>query len=321
MNAFFNKNARILAVSCILLFLLAPMIHDGVADTSSGTVVRIEPQSGFVPVGETFSINITIANVQNLYGIEVTLVWNSSILQVISTNASLGVEAHPGGALHEPVVNYQDQVFQDLGKYTLAGSSTSPAPSFNGTGTIATVTFNVVESGSCTLGLETVLASNIIPPGGISVEPIPHETINGVFGPFSISVSRTTITLGDTITINGSTAEANATVGIQYRHDDETEWHPLGNVTTDERGSYTYKWKPEMSGNYSVRSSAVVEGSEETSSTISVSVKEPGQPLLLYMGILAIIIAVALAVLVMRLRRNTRKQRSVAAKTKLNPSG
>ena len=46
------------------------------------TVVRVEPYSSSTYVGETFTINLTVIGVQNLYGVEVTLCWNASVLEL-----------------------------------------------------------------------------------------------------------------------------------------------------------------------------------------------------------------------------------------------
>ncbi|MGC9346249.1 MAG: hypothetical protein ACP5ER_05620, partial [Candidatus Bathyarchaeales archaeon] len=120
-----------------------------------------------------------------LYGVEIALYWNASILEMVNADVRLGVEDHPDGVLHNlsdaKISIYSNKIFQEQGKYVLAASSISPAPSFNGSGNIVRVTFNVTGVGSCDLSLEAKLASNIIPPGSTTVAPITHTTINGFF--------------------------------------------------------------------------------------------------------------------------------------------
>jgi hypothetical protein len=55
----------------------------------------------------------------------------------------------------------------------------NPAGSFNGTGTVAVLTFNVTDVGTCTLFLDAELASDA--RIGQS-RPIDHQTLNGYFG-------------------------------------------------------------------------------------------------------------------------------------------
>jgi hypothetical protein len=72
------------------------------------------------------------------------------------------------------------------GEYHLVATSVGPAPSFNGSGTIATITFTVVGLGRSELNLESELA-DYPPPGGSSnfidhtdtggsVDAVPAET-------------------------------------------------------------------------------------------------------------------------------------------------
>jgi len=149
------------------------------ANASPATVVKVEPSSIKAPVGETVTINITLTDVQNLFGLEVTLYWNASILKMTSADVRLGVESNSDGVLHEPVWKNETK---EEGKYQLmATSKYSDTPSFNGSGNIARITFNVTNIGSCNLNLETDLASKPS-PGGVS-SPIEHTIIDGFFGP------------------------------------------------------------------------------------------------------------------------------------------
>jgi hypothetical protein len=68
---------------------------------AQGTIVKAEASTNQPHVGDTLTINIKISNVQNLFGIDVTLSWNPSILSVVSATSQLGVESHSGGVLHE----------------------------------------------------------------------------------------------------------------------------------------------------------------------------------------------------------------------------
>jgi len=161
-----------------LLIIITPTVS---VNASSSTAVKVEPSAKMANVGETFTVNITITDVQNLFGLEVTLYWNSSILQMMSVDVRLGVESYPDGVLHEPVSIVKNETIQEEGKYQLVAMSTgSETPSFNGTGNIVRITFNVTEVGSCKLNLETKLADK--PPVGDVSSSIAHDTIDGFFG-------------------------------------------------------------------------------------------------------------------------------------------
>ena len=157
-----NSFKRQVLVLALAFALIAFYPAQNAEPQASGTVVSVEPQFNSARVGETFNVSITVSNVQNLYTLEVFLSWNSSVLQAQTVSLQLGVESHPGGVLHEVpgegVFVVQDEVTQETGQYSLVATSVSPAASFNGSGTIASVTFAVVSVGHSEIELETILA-------------------------------------------------------------------------------------------------------------------------------------------------------------------
>jgi hypothetical protein len=144
---------------------------------STETAVKVEPHENTAKVNDTFTINITIVDIQNLFGLEITLEWDASILRMAHVDARLGVESYPEGVLHEPLYN---QTVLKEGKYQLIATSIGrETPSFNGSGNIARITFYVANPGSCTLNLKAKLASKPL-PGKVAL-PITHTTIDGYF--------------------------------------------------------------------------------------------------------------------------------------------
>ncbi|MFB3889221.1 MAG: cohesin domain-containing protein [Candidatus Bathyarchaeia archaeon] len=174
--------SKILAAST-LLAILALFCFSQMAEslTPLPTVVSVEPQASTARVAETLTVNISISNVENLYGLDVTLSWNNSILQVLSSVSTLGVESHPGGVLHEaagaPISFVEDTASQETGEYHVVATSQSPADSFNGTGTIATLTFNVTRVGRSPLTLYSELANH--PPPDETAVFIEHQDVGG----------------------------------------------------------------------------------------------------------------------------------------------
>jgi hypothetical protein len=144
-------------------FALTAIVSIQSVRSQAGTVVSVQPQTSSAQVGETIAVNITLSNVQNLYGVDVTLNWNTSILKVVSAVSRLGVESHPGGVLHESVNVVEDSTSQAAGEYHLVATSQNPAASFNGSGTIAILTFNVTQLGHSGLDLQSELADHPLP--------------------------------------------------------------------------------------------------------------------------------------------------------------
>ena len=173
------------------LLLMPLLIQIAVVRAAPETVVRVEPYTSSANVGETFTINITVVDVQNLYGIEVTLYWNSSILKAVNTDVRLG---QTSGVLYNPIYIVENST--QKGKYVLAGTSTAPAPSFSGSGNIVRITFNVANLGNCKLDLETQLYDYPPPDREPRISlPIEHTTIDGFFGAAIPEIPNITILL------------------------------------------------------------------------------------------------------------------------------
>ena len=152
------------------------------ADSNSQTTVSVVPYASFAYLGQRFTITIKITEVENLYGVEVNLYWNSSILRIVSVDVRLGVESHPDGVLHEEVYIAKNETSQEKGEYLLAGTSVEPAPPFNGSGNIVRVVFEVVGFGDTKLDIETKLADWPPPDRDPRISwPIEHTTIDGFF--------------------------------------------------------------------------------------------------------------------------------------------
>jgi len=160
------------------ILLIPSIIQTNTAQAAPETIVKVDPDTISANVSETFTINIRVIDVQNLYSVEVTLYWNSSLLKLENVDIRLG---QADGVLYDPIYIVENSTRE--GKYTLAALSYASAPSFNGTGNIVRITFNATNSGDSKLDLaETQLYD--YPPTDreprISM-PIEHITIDGFF--------------------------------------------------------------------------------------------------------------------------------------------
>lgn len=174
-----NRSKRKIALLAVVFALIGVFSVQMARSQTSGTVISVSPQVSTGNVGETFTINITVSNVQNLYGVDVTLDWNTSILQVVTATNLLGVESHPGGVLHDSVDITEDSASQEIGEYHLVATSVNPADSFNGSGAIATITFNVTKVGRSDLILLSELADHPLPEEVSTF--IDHTDVGGSF--------------------------------------------------------------------------------------------------------------------------------------------
>jgi hypothetical protein len=143
---------------------------------AQGTTVRAQPSKTSPKNGETFTVDITISNVQNLYAVDVSLAWNNAILRITGASPQLGVESHPGGVLHQSVYIAENSMSQQSGTYRLVATSEGSAAAFSGSGKIVTLTFLVVQAGHSQLALQTELADKPALPNPANL--IPHTDVS-----------------------------------------------------------------------------------------------------------------------------------------------
>jgi len=93
--------------------------------------------------GQQFTATVKINVVKNLYHFGILFTWNTTLLEYVSHSASVPKDTYPEGVLWSPVLPVADEINIVDGTYHIAYSSLDPAPSFNGSGTIFTVTFRV----------------------------------------------------------------------------------------------------------------------------------------------------------------------------------
>jgi hypothetical protein len=180
------KQTKLLLVFSLTFALCLTTLASVSLAQADSTSVQIVPAQTNVAQGQTCIVDVTISNVQNLYGLDVSVTWNSSALQILGINTNLGVESNQGGILHtaqgaDLVIAVNDSS-QAAGQWHLVATSVNPADSFNGSGTIATLTFNVTSPGQTNIRLTSTLSSRPA-PDEVS-ETIEHNNI-----PATVTVS------------------------------------------------------------------------------------------------------------------------------------
>ncbi len=172
----FNQKKTSIIVLLFVASLLVVSPFQMVKAQTSTTTVTVTPQTSTPVVGQTLTVNITLNNVQNLYGIDVTLNWNPSLLS-FQTNSNQTFIGYSYGVLNNPTSLVLDSASQATGEFHLVVTSVSPATAFSGSGTIATLMFTVTGAGQSSLTVASTLAN--YPAAGESSEPIAHNDISG----------------------------------------------------------------------------------------------------------------------------------------------
>jgi outer membrane protein assembly factor BamB len=90
---------------------------------------------------ETFAVNVTVANVTNLFAYDFKLYWNTTLLDCTGVNITIPVEWETN------FIIVKNETSEEIGRYWLAISALYPAPPLNGTINLVSLTFNVTYKG------------------------------------------------------------------------------------------------------------------------------------------------------------------------------
>ncbi len=141
--------------------------------TPSAAIVAIVPSYRQVQLGQTTTVDIRILNVRNLYGADVQLSFDPTIVQIEDMNPSLpDAQITLGGFPYPdyPPVNAGDNANGTL--YCVV-TQASPRPPANGEGTMGIITFRGIKNGISPVRFTFVQLSD---PEGIE---IPSTTFDG----------------------------------------------------------------------------------------------------------------------------------------------
>ena len=148
-----EKAISILLTSTLLLSLfivLTPSVF------AQATTVRFypqpSPQADVTSNGQTFTVACVIEDVTDLAGLDVQMQWNTTYLSYVNHTQTMTVESYPtvqppspyAGIIHNPPLALKDDVNTTEGTYW-AAFATLGGPSFDGDGTVFTMTFRAIN--------------------------------------------------------------------------------------------------------------------------------------------------------------------------------
>ena len=198
---------RIVVVVITLLFLsiLLPIHH---ATSQPSTTISIQPQGVFGQLpNDTFTVNITVSNVNDLYAWGVYLYYQSSILNGTSVVEGDFLGTPNTGQTYFIVTDFTDNYNATFGYLYVSGTRVGNVPGVSGSGTLATVTFTAVGYGDAVLHLaNTALYDSAEPIGNA----IPHIDVDGEVYVGQVDVAITEIDVPSNIA-QGSIAAINVT--------------------------------------------------------------------------------------------------------------
>ena len=236
-------------------------------------IVSVTPSKTQVTIGESITIHVTVKNEGNAFP-------ESFSLTAKYDNIVIGTQSYtnlPKGASKTFSFTW-DTTGINVGTYTLSANA------------------------SVVLGEKPEDQADNIYTGGTVTLKWWRSTI-------SMSVSSTTVTIGGSITINGSInpTRVGVAVTIWQRLSGTETWNNITVVQTNENSQYTFEWKPTTAGDYEVKASwegdAETFGDESDPQTIAVQEAPPSISLYAVAGIAVVIVMAIVLVYVLRVRK------------------
>jgi LysM repeat protein len=238
MTRYASAATKISLLSLLLVLLVAGYVVIGSAGAmaapsqQSETTVSIQPATQTIHVGETTTVDVQIDNVSNLFGVDLRLSFDPSIVKVVDSNPLVdGVQVEPGAFLDISggkgfvVDNSADNT---AGTINYAATLLSPADPVSGGGPLIRITFEGVGEGESSITLDSVMLSDA------KAAEIPAATQNG-----SITVRgiEPTVPPSGNVIISGTVEDCLTGAGVGGATVRIVE--SPGNVTTtDENGNY-----------------------------------------------------------------------------------
>jgi fibronectin type 3 domain-containing protein len=128
------------------------------AQVSPTATLTLSPSSGSVSVGNTFTVSVILnTGGQNAYGTDINrLHFNPNILQVVDADSgTAGVQIAAGSLMPLTIINSVDNTGGTIQFSELA----NPGSTYNGSGTLATITFRAAAAGTSNVTFDFTLGS------------------------------------------------------------------------------------------------------------------------------------------------------------------
>jgi hypothetical protein len=139
-------------------------------------MVYVDPPYNSVPVNQTFAINVSVAEVTNLYSWGIKLYIKKAVLETNIGMIEEGPFLTQNGDLTQLNAAY-DGIYWNIGC-----SITTPSQGVNGSGTLVSITFKVLIKGESNIAL---IETDLLNP---AINPISHTSKGGYFNSEKVEV-------------------------------------------------------------------------------------------------------------------------------------
>jgi len=280
------KKKTIMALMTLFLMVTSAYAAIAIQTLDNGPLAQLYVNPDYIQrsVGETFTITVEVTDVIQLYGFGIGFSWDPAILGYVDHTATVPVETYPGGVLHAPTIIIVNTVDDVAGTYELAASSMHPAPSFNGSGVIFEMTFEVLSEGSSALEIfESDLADS-------NAHVIVHEITNGLFetpgappevhdiAVTSCTPSPTTVEAGDPVSISvtiENQGDFHENFAVEASYDGTIISSTTGSLNAGSSNVYPFTWDTTgvTPGTYVITAKATIIDGEDDNPEDNLSVE------------------------------------------------
>jgi len=184
-----KKEAKRMLKNLLIISLLSFMISTFSIGIVSAVPTRlyVDPPSSTFSIGETFTVQVKLARVTDLILFEFNLGYDTSILDVVDVSLT------PPSAWGSNYLIARNGVNRATGVYSATVAKTRPASSFDGSTSLATITFEVIGEGTSALDLHDTGLLNPL------FQDISHDVSDG-YHRFSMGQKKGRLNIFDALT-------------------------------------------------------------------------------------------------------------------------
>ena len=286
MNIALSENSK--KVMKIFFGCLTSFVLLFIAQQASAATLSLSPSSGSVGQGQTFTVQVILNTTgQNVDGVDLySLRFNASRLQVVDSNSGTsGVQIAPGSAFPITLINTVDNAAGTIQFSQTASGGTN----YNGTGTIATITFTGSSQGTAAVTFDFTAGSTSDTNVASAGTDLLTSVTNGNYTvttasdttPPTVSITSPTAgaTVSGTVSLTSSASDNVGVAGVQFlldgvnlgSEDTSAPFTASWDTTTASNGSHTLTARARDTSSNTTTSSGVTV-------TVSNSVTPPPPP-------------------------------------------
>lgn len=307
-----KKTVYCLSMLGIVLLGLVLSLNIQNGHSSPGPTISIEPrQTKKLSVGDTFTVNVTVRDCEDVYAVQVDIRYDPFVLDAISI---VGCPFLESSGVETFVLANESRIYEDAtppyAQVWFVATLLGDVEGVSGSGVLFNITFEVLADGVSHIEFYEY------PGGGVeygtyfmnsNVQDIMVTLENGFYGnPIQLSVSPSKINLGENVTISGTIlgVEEASNVTLYYKKTGGS-WVELATILSNSTGYFSYSWKPSEAGEYSIKATTILEEVLVESAETSLIV-EAGFGIDIMWIVAIVVIVVVLAVLVVILRKRSK---------------